>query len=112
MESRISGLVGREAETAEVRRLVEAAVAGAGQSAFIIGEAGLGKTSVLEDGMGSRPRPTPRKPGASPPLPGHGPTTAPCHTTSATPTAAKGCWTRTRTCSWKRRAATTRRPDP
>ncbi|WP_432000553.1 helix-turn-helix transcriptional regulator [Streptomyces sioyaensis] len=50
METRISGLVGREAETLEMRRLVDAAVAGAGQSAFIIGEAGLGKTSVLEEG--------------------------------------------------------------
>ncbi|GAA5611975.1 helix-turn-helix transcriptional regulator [Streptomyces platensis] len=56
MEARISGLVGREAETAEVRRLVEAAVAGAGQSAFIVGEAGLGKTSVLEEGMGTARR--------------------------------------------------------
>ncbi|QIY54430.1 AAA family ATPase [Streptomyces sp. RPA4-5] len=56
MEARISGLVGREAETAEVRRLVETAVAGAGQSAFIVGEAGLGKTSVLEEGMGTARR--------------------------------------------------------
>ncbi|MFE6740201.1 ATP-binding protein [Streptomyces tubercidicus] len=56
MESRVGGLLGREAETAAVRRLVEAAVAGAGKSAFVIGEAGLGKTSVLEEGMATAQR--------------------------------------------------------
>ncbi|MEV5486130.1 MULTISPECIES: ATP-binding protein [Streptomyces] len=41
-------LVGRAAETTELSRLAALAVAGTGQSAFVIGEAGLGKTALLE----------------------------------------------------------------
>ncbi|MHB6911573.1 ATP-binding protein [Streptomyces sp. DB-54] len=40
--------VGREAETAEIARLAASARAGEGQAAYVVGEAGLGKTVVLE----------------------------------------------------------------
>ncbi|MFD6183578.1 ATP-binding protein [Streptomyces goshikiensis] len=41
-------LVGREAETAAIAELAAAARAGTGQMAFVVGEAGLGKTALLE----------------------------------------------------------------
>ncbi|WP_181923872.1 helix-turn-helix transcriptional regulator [Streptomyces inhibens] len=41
-------LMGREAETAEIAGLAAAAKAGTGQVAFVVGEAGLGKTALLE----------------------------------------------------------------
>ncbi|MGW8554496.1 ATP-binding protein [Streptomyces tubercidicus] len=48
MEHGAHGLLGREDETAELRRLAVSAVAGEGQTAFVIAETGLGKTSVME----------------------------------------------------------------
>ncbi|MGW7362215.1 helix-turn-helix transcriptional regulator [Streptomyces sp. NPDC054841] len=44
-------LVGRRAEIAELTRLAESALAGQGQAAFVVGEAGLGKTAVLEQAV-------------------------------------------------------------
>lgn len=41
-------LVGRAAELAELSRLVESTLAGEGRAAFVVGEAGVGKTAVLE----------------------------------------------------------------
>ncbi|AOP49011.1 helix-turn-helix transcriptional regulator [Streptomyces lydicus] len=41
-------LLGRAAELAELSRLAESTLAGTGQAAFVVGEAGLGKTAVLE----------------------------------------------------------------
>ncbi|MCX4640385.1 AAA family ATPase [Streptomyces platensis] len=41
-------LVGRETETAKMAGLAGAAKAGTGQVAFVVGEAGLGKTALLE----------------------------------------------------------------
>ncbi|MHB6910285.1 ATP-binding protein [Streptomyces sp. DB-54] len=41
-------LVGRAAELAELSRLAESTLAGVGHAAFVVGEAGLGKTAVLE----------------------------------------------------------------
>ena len=69
----------------------------------------------LSDTRSGPARPGPGRHGERTPLrrrcPGRAPSTAVGRTTSATPTAAKGCWTRTRTCSWKLPAATTQRPD-
>ncbi|MFE1770759.1 AAA family ATPase [Streptomyces sp. NPDC059008] len=41
-------LLGRAAELAELSRLAESTLAGVGQAAFVVGEAGLGKTAMLE----------------------------------------------------------------
>ncbi|MEU9990934.1 AAA family ATPase [Streptomyces sp. NPDC048045] len=41
-------LAGRAAELAELSRLAESTLAGVGHAAFVVGEAGLGKTTVLE----------------------------------------------------------------
>ncbi|MGY4971130.1 AAA family ATPase [Streptomyces lydicamycinicus] len=41
-------LIGRENEMAELARLAASAVAGEGQAAFVVGEAGVGKTALLE----------------------------------------------------------------
>ncbi|MEU8783905.1 AAA family ATPase [Streptomyces sp. NPDC048637] len=48
MEHFSGRLVGREAETAVLAWLAASSMAGAGQSAFVVGEAGLGKTALLE----------------------------------------------------------------
>ncbi|WP_330478973.1 AAA family ATPase [Streptomyces platensis] len=49
-------LVGRAAELAELSRLVESTLAGEGQAAFVVGEAGLGKTAVLEQAAAAAER--------------------------------------------------------
>ncbi|MFF7415788.1 ATP-binding protein, partial [Streptomyces lydicus] len=48
MENFAGRLIGREGETAELSRLAASATAGVGQAAFVVGEAGVGKTAVLE----------------------------------------------------------------
>ncbi|MFF8787076.1 ATP-binding protein [Streptomyces sp. NPDC015125] len=48
MEQFSGRLVGRETETAVLAWLTASSVAGAGQAAFVVGEAGLGKTALLE----------------------------------------------------------------
>ncbi|MFG2865028.1 ATP-binding protein [Streptomyces sioyaensis] len=47
MEHSTGRLFGREAEMAELARLAATAERGSGQTAFIVGEAGMGKTAVL-----------------------------------------------------------------
>ncbi|MEU9121826.1 AAA family ATPase [Streptomyces sp. NPDC048506] len=42
-------LLGRAAELAELSRLAESTLAGVGQAGFVVGEAGLGKTALLEE---------------------------------------------------------------
>jgi hypothetical protein len=42
-------LVGRSVELAAVRRLVDAAAAGSGGSLLVLGEAGIGKTRLLDE---------------------------------------------------------------
>ncbi|WP_326617898.1 AAA family ATPase [Streptomyces decoyicus] len=49
-------LVGRAAETAELHGLAALAVAGTGQTAFVVGAAGLGKTAVLAEAARSAER--------------------------------------------------------
>lgn len=49
-------LVGRAAVLAELSRLVESTLAGEGQAAFVVGEAGLGKTAVLEQAAAAAER--------------------------------------------------------
>ncbi|MFI1619054.1 AAA family ATPase [Streptomyces lydicus] len=49
-------LVGRAAEMAELSRLAESTLAGEGQAAFVVGEAGLGKTTVLEQAAAAAER--------------------------------------------------------
>lgn len=56
MEHGARGLLGREDETAELRRLAVSAAAGEGQTAFVIGETGLGKTSVMEAAVATAQR--------------------------------------------------------
>jgi hypothetical protein len=47
--SRSPALVGRSAELATVRRLVDAASAGSGAALVVTGEAGIGKTRLLDE---------------------------------------------------------------
>ncbi|MFD5393309.1 AAA family ATPase [Streptomyces sp. NPDC127097] len=48
--------MGRAAELAELSRLAEATLAGVGHAAFVVGEAGLGKTTVLEQAAAAAER--------------------------------------------------------
>ncbi|WP_431999724.1 helix-turn-helix transcriptional regulator [Streptomyces sioyaensis] len=48
MDPLVRSPVGRETQTAELETLLASAMAGKGQAAFVIGEAGLGKTTILE----------------------------------------------------------------
>ena len=60
------GILGREAELTRLREWLELAMRGERQTVFVTGEAGMGKTTLVEAFLAQNTRRTPRGPGTMP----------------------------------------------